>query len=363
MGVIFVLGPWIGVVLATIIGVIVILSSRLFTYQQALARTLAIATAQNVSLPSALLAFSGTCGGRFARRVRRLAAELAAGAALPDALDVTRRLLPRDIELMVRIGWATGTLSRVFPVAGAGEDVARTVWRAIVGRIYYFLAVLFIIHVVAGFVLYFIAPKFEAIVMDFGMELPPLTAWVVSIGHVFGKYQIGAELMGLEGALGFYLVVALVGWGDYYIPLIDGFFLRRHTALLLRSLGCVVESGKPLTLGLAILARSYPTGWVKRRLARVDGDVASGGEWIASLASRRLIRRADAAVLESASRAGNLAWALSEAAAAAERRLAHQLQLVLQVVTPLVVLSLGALIVLYAVAFFIPLITLIEKLA
>ena len=74
-------------------------------------------------------------------------------------------------------------------------------------------------------------------------------------------------------------------------------------------------------------------------------------------------RRNDAAVLASAQRVGNLDWALRELAESSDRRLGYRLQFWLQLIFPLIVLAVGALVFLLAVAYFLPLVTLITKLA
>src|SRR4051794_6557259 len=77
-----------------------------------------------------------------------------------------------------------------------------------------------------------------------------------------------------------------------------------------------------------------------------------GGDWLDVLRAEGLIRAADAAVLDSAQRAGDLAWAFREVAEGAERRLNYRLQALSQALFPAVVLAVGALIGLVVTAYF-----------
>jgi protein transport protein HofC len=129
-----------------------------------------------------------------------------------------------------------------------------------------------------------------------------------------------------------------------------------------RSLALVVEGNKSVSLGLATLAGHYPTFWVRRRLRAVESDVRHGVDWIQALWRHRLIRATDAEVLSSASKVGNLGWALSELAESTERRLTLRFQAAVQTLFPLVVLTLGGVIFLMAVAYFLPLVQLIQRL-
>ena len=99
------------------------------------------------------------------------------------------------------------------------------------------------------------------------------------------------------------------------------------------------------------------------RLVRVKRDVEHGSDWVESLSDHGLIRPLDEAVLKSAERVGNLPWALEEMAASNDRRLGYRLQLVLQMLFPLTIIGIGALVFIFAVAYFSPLVKLIKVLA
>ena len=114
---------------------------------------------------------------------------------------------------------------------------------------------------------------------------------------------------------------------------------------------------------MSTLANHYPTSWVRRRLRRVWTEVKEGADWIESLRRHRLIRASDADVLRSAAAVGNLAWALMELAETAERRLATRVQAFIQMLFPLIIVILGALVFFIGVAYFLPLVTLISRLA
>jgi type II secretory pathway component PulF len=60
---------------------------------------------------------------------------------------------------------------------------------------------------------------------------------------------------------------------------------------------------------------------------------------------------------------GNLTWALRELADRGERRLAYGLQLFVQVLFPIVLLGVAAVVFLFAVGYFMPLVKLISELS
>jgi type II secretory pathway component PulF len=159
------------------------------------------------------------------------------------------------------------------------------------------------------------------------------------------------------------LPLGLFSMFKWDIPFLDVLFKRRHSILVLRSLGLTTEGGKPIVEGLETLARVYPSRWVQGRLVAVLREVQQGGDWVESLADHALIRASDEAVLSSAQRAGNLAWALGEMADVNERRLGYRLQLWLQFLFPVLLTAIGVLVLVMAVAYFSPIVRLIQALS
>ncbi len=74
------------------------------------------------------------------------------------------------------------------------------------------------------------------------------------------------------------------------MPVFDRLLGRRHTALVLRSLSLIVEGGKPISLGLGMLADHYPTFWFRRRLRGAAKYVRGGVDWIEALRRHGVIR-------------------------------------------------------------------------
>ena len=92
-------------------------------------------------------------------------------------------------------------------------------------------------------------------------------------------------------------------------------------------------------------------------------EIKEGCAWQSSLQIERLIGPADRAILAAAQRSGNLSWALDEMADSYQRKANYRLQALGQVVLPLLMLPLGLLVCVLAVAYFAPLTKLIEDLS
>ena len=75
------------------------------------------------------------------------------------------------------------------------------------------------------------------------------------------------------------------------------------------------------------------------------------------------VHETEQVLLQSAERVGNLSWALRMVADRRARRFSYRMQVLLQILSPIVVLILGAGVMLFVVGMFMPLVDLIVNLS
>jgi len=348
--------------LPVLIGSIIYLHyRRRSAYQDALLGVMTVAAGRGMPLDPGIAAFSDQSAGIFQVWAESLAELLRRGSTLPDAIDSLPKVVPKEAPILIRMGWESGDLAAGLRAAVGLRTRRDTVLRTFGARVAYLFWVLCIGEGVVSFVLYFVLPKFEAIFEDFGVSLPTVTTYVVRLSHALIQYGPLGGLVQL--AVFVYLILVFVGWGNMNIPLIDRLFRRRHSALILRCLAVAVDAGRPIGPALDCLAMWYPTRWVRRKLADASAYARQGIDWVEAMHSTGLFSASDVGVLGSARRAGNLGWAFRELAETGERRFGYRLQAWSQILFVLVVLGIGGLVCLIAVAYFSPLTTLISRLA
>ena len=344
-----------GLLVAIVIGGAAIYGRRRSTQQDALLWALSIAAERQMPLAPTFEAFAGQSRGEYRRKVLAAAHHLRRGSSLSDVVDYESGLFPRDVRVLLRVGGGSKVMSGALRESASARAWARRPWFGLAFRIFYLSWVIFVLELVVCFISYFIMPKFEAIFSDFGIPLPSITIACIEVTHFFVRYFfLILPIVILQVVLMMLASLSVLGVLPWDLPVIDRIFKRRHSALVLRCLSLVVEEDRPMAQGLATLAHNYPAYWFRRRLQQVAQDVDRGEDWCAALARRGLIRPAEAVLLESARRVGNLPWALREAAETSERRLAYQFQLLAQWVLPLVVLAIGAMVFFVAVAYLHP---------
>ena len=329
--------------------------------QYALLWQLVIAAERSMPLSPAVAAFARERGGDFSRRTRRLAEMLNAGVPLPDALQRIGGLLPPYAVSMVRVGAESGALAPALRQAATVYDLQAPIWLSLFGKIFYLTLVPAFGTLILIFIMLKIVPQYQKIFADFGASLPPMTCALVSVSQCFCYYWYILVLPLL--LLLFYAVMRYWGWVQWDLPGMARLVRRFDSAQLLDSLSLVARQQRPLSEGIASLARSYPKRDIRRRLRKTEADIRGGRDWCESLRARGLIQAADLAILQAAQRVGNLAWALHEMADSGRRRLVYRVQAIIQTTFPLVVVFLGLTVMFIMVALFLPLVSLIQRMA
>jgi type II secretory pathway component PulF len=337
---------------------------RRASQQNALLWLLVASSERSMPLGPAIEAFATEQGGAFAHRARQLGELLAAGAPLPDALELCPKLLPTYALPMIRIGCQSGALAPALRQAATVHDQQAPSSVSLVGKISYLTLLPIFGFLVLMFVMVWIIPKFKAIFSDFGTKLPTMTEWLIEVSYFFVNYwYLFSPLFLLFAWLLVYAMLRYFGWTLWDMPLLGRLARRLDSARILDGLAIVARQQRPLVEGIATLAEAYPKSEIRRRLTLATFDIESGGEWAETLWRHSLIRRPELAVLQAAQRAGNLPWAMQEMADSARRRFFYRLQAMVQAAFPVVMICFGAVVMFIVVALFLPLIVLIQKLA
>jgi len=347
---------------AVVIGVIVALFKRRVAEQEGLLRVMSLSIERRLPLSQGIDAFADLCSSGTRRRNLALAYLLESGVPLPQALASVPGVLPSPSVVLACVGWNEGALPEALSEAVAAAESGRAYRWSFLPKIGYLATLFLVMQGICGFVFYYIAPKFGAIFMDFQVPLPAITQFAIAASHWTLLPGALLLLIPLQVFLWVYIPFRAFGWIPWDLPFSGWLFHRRDVAAVLRSLSIGVTAGRPLPATLDLLGRFYPRPRIRHRLIAANRRIEGGMPWHEALQRSGLIRRGEAAVLEAAQRAGNLAWALRVMAESNERRLGYRLQLFSQAAFPFLIALMGVIVGTVCLAFFMPLVTLIERL-
>ncbi|MCC6125233.1 MAG: type II secretion system F family protein [Pirellulales bacterium] len=332
--------------------------------QQALLCTLAVSAERFIPLLPAIEAFAEDARGKFAVRLGKLAAMLKGGVPLPEALRRIKHIVPAQLMPTIRVGYESGALAEGLSTAAAEEDRQHALWGSFAAKMLYIAAMPFFGSAIIMFMLTKILVMYQRIFRDFDTSLPPMTQFMLGVSNwAEACWPLLFAITMIFGLLFFYGIQRYLGVPLFDLPGTGRFLRRQHAAAIMENLALAVEHDRPILDAIRTLGECYPKTSIRKRLEWARFDIERGGPWSECLFRRGLIGKTDLAVLQSAERAGNLPWALREMAAGNRRRLAYQLNVLVQMLFPPAVLCFGAVVLFVVVAMFLPLIPLIRSLS
>ena len=355
------IGMPLGVFLGVYFAIAAIFGGSMRVQQESLLLILAIAVRTQAPLSEEIDLLADSSRGRFRRRLRKLAVKLRSGTRLSEALEDLPGLAPPRTVTAIRIGEDLGNIVPVIEQEVTllrRRETSRVEGRySAAGVAFYVYCVLCVVMAVVGFLCFWIIPKFQNILSDFGLPVPSATAKLFQFVDACTDHWIAIVvwILALVGGVVF-LLIRRGGWEGVDWGVFSAIHPRLETPGVLRSLSQAVSSRRPLNAALAGLELHHRRRHVRSRIRRVRDAFVRGGDCFQLLRQNGLVNSREAAALVSAERAGNLAWALEGIADNIERRQQARVQVIIETVQPAVVIGLGLIIFSVCIAIFIPLI-------
>jgi Type II secretion system (T2SS), protein F len=297
----------------------------------------------------------------FDARLGRLVALLHDGCPLDKALRLVPGLVSREVALGLSAGRYCSGPAQALGQVSYGRTTSP--WLDLAPRFVYPLIILAIMLQNLAFMMVFIVPKFENIFHNFRMRLPPITETFVSASRGFLGYLWVLPLLWLL-VLGLLNLLIFSSQAKWYFPVLGRLYRMQLRGEFLQTLGLMLTTGKPLP---EILRKLIDSGHLPRALSlraeRLEADLDQGQPLTASLAKRGLTTGSMQGLLEAATKANNLSWALRELGDSSIRRGTMLGQRLAQVLFPLAIFLCACLTAFVAIAMFSPLIRLMEGVA
>ncbi|QDU23107.1 type II secretion system F family protein [Urbifossiella limnaea] len=295
----------------------------------------------------------------FDRLLDDLSARLDAGLPLSAALRETPGVAAREVRLAAAVGEAAGGLGAA--LRSADRERWSAAWLEVAPRVIYPLLVLALVSAITAFLMVFILPKFKKIFEEFGQTLPQFTRTLSEAWDALGDPEtLVLVVLPVLAAAAAVVINPTLRW---HAPLLGGLYRGGVQAEVLRTLGRLLVVGRTVPDALAFLAASDDLpGVARRRLRAAAADVNRGRPLDEALGAAGLLPPHMTALVRSAERVRNLPWALAELGDHLAGRAVRLVRRASLVVSPLLVVLVGAAVGFVALAMFLPLIQLITSL-
>ncbi len=329
--------------------------------------TLAIASRSQRPLGPELWHHMDRVTGPAQRRLKLLAALLGDGEPLDLALQRSR-VLPRNGSMEIQAALDANQVSAALKSAAARETLRFSQGPVVAETfsISYFAVIIDAMFFIVGFLMYYIIPKFKKIFEDFGTELPEMTITLIRISDGFAS--CGAPLILMLAPASIFAVwcdmhARFYGWRSLFERFCGSWVPRLRVPDILRGLAWGVRGERPVAESFSAMTLGRADYRMREQLRRIAEQVRNGVSPWDALAELRWITATEAEALQRAEAIGNLPWVLDTLADAEERRWEYRLNRYVQYLRPLLIFLLGLTVAFIAIAFFLPLVKLVNDLS
>ena len=311
-----------------------------------------------------LESYASSCWGPWYReKVLRFADNIRAGHSIAAAAVASRGVLRYDAVGLIRLGGNSEQIGGL--LAQTVDETRRSghIQLQSIFRLSWFCGYIPFLILLPGFYMIWIMPKMEMIFRDFDAQLPAITLFVIGLSKLFIHYVfLFAPVVCFFAFLPFIYFVVRSGIFPWRPPGARHLLRQIDAAYFLRILATGLEMKKSIPEIVETYSFVVPSYYLRYLTRQFSNRVEKGNDWIASLAKIRWLSKNEAALSEAAVKLGNLPQMLREIAAGKEQSQITSDNAIGRGFFLLFVLAIGALVALFAVAFFMPLVQLINNL-
>ncbi|MFO0901812.1 MAG: type II secretion system F family protein [Pirellulales bacterium] len=315
---------------------------------------LTAAMERRIPLPVAARAYALERSDSLGRKSLRLAEALESGARLPSALPASGHRFSIGPKLAIGVGDDLGCLEHTLRDAVRLELPQQRASRNWTEILAYGAATLAMTVLVSSFLTYKIFPVFSKMMNEFDLPLTKFQQRVFdACDSVFMGPAAGLAILFVVLMSGvFFLTTTFTLLENWLrrIPVLSWLSMNHDRAWVLRALSWGVAQSRSVPETLASIENHIPISILRPRLRAALAEIQLGVPWTRALQSAGVFDPSQAGLLDSAERAGNLAWACQERADSLLRWFNIRIQMLLSVLLPCMVLLIASFVLLMAFA-------------
>ena len=306
---------------------------------------------------------------RLRNAVERVARDVESGSSLAAAMNRHPRIFSRLAVAMISIGETGGRLDQSLLRLATELEKSAAVTERVRGAFAYPLVVGGIGVLVVSVILWRVVPVFSELYEGLDAELPLLTRIVVDASGSFGGWALAG--LGVLGgcAAGIAHLRKTEGGGALCdrlalrIPVFGGLWRKAGISRFCRTLSVLTEAGVSVLEGLEIARRVVGNRYLESVMAEVRPRVEAGSSLAGPLRQTGLFPPMVVQMVGVGERTGELDVSLEKVADFYEEEVRRTTATILPLLEPLLILVLGLVIGAIVIAMYLPIWTLVGRLA
>jgi len=292
-----------------------------------------------------------------------VAREVRAGKLLSEAFEAIGKF-PKIYSATLRAGERSGNFDRVLAQYLTYQKTTRGFRKKFLSALIYpaFLVV-FLIGLIS-FVITFIVPRFALLYSDLGVQLPPLTQFVIALSHGINRWLL--PILVALGAVAFVSRAALFNPRTrlvlerlkFHLPLAGKLLLKFSVAEFARTLATLLQGGLPIVPALETTRDSVTSPLLAESIRDAQKQVTAGHSLSSGLRRSSFFPSMALDMVEVGETTGALPTMLESVAEFFEEDVYIDLSTLVALIDPIIIVTIALFVVFILIAFYLPLFSL-----
>ena len=290
----------------------------------------------------------------------RIRHDLESGRELNVAMDTYRDVFSSLMVSMVRVGENSGKLDQAFWQLARYLELERDTRNRIKAAVRYPLFVIVAISAAIAVVNLFVIPAFARVFDSMNRDLPWQTQVLINTSSFTVEWWPYILTMILVVVVGInYYVRTPPGryrWGriKLRLPIVGSIITRATLGRFTRSFAMASKSGVPLIQGLTVVSKAVDNDYVTERILSMRNGIERGDSLTRTAAATGMFTPLVLQMLSVGEETGAVDQMMDEVADFYEREVDYELQNLSAAIEPILIISVGVLVLILALGIFLP---------
>jgi len=286
---------------------------------------------------------------------------LQAGRELSFALGRFPDVFTKFYVSVIRVGESSGTLDTAFLRMYEYLSLEKRIRDKLKTALRYPATVVIAIGVAIAIITLFVLPKFAPVFAALGNNLPWATRVLLGVSGFASHYWYVVAAAVIAATVAFRLwvrdPVGRYKWDKLKLrtPVIGGIVRRASLAQITRSFALTLEAGVPIIQGLNMIARAAGNEYMTERVLALRDGVERGEGLYRTAQTADLFTPLALQMIAVGEETGALSEMLEEVADFYEREVDHDLENLSSALEPILIVSVGVMVLILALGVFLPL--------
>lgn len=314
--------------------------------------------------------------GKLKSVLQTVCEDVEGGTSLSESMAKHPRAFNKLYTKMVAAGEVGGVLDIILQRLAEFMEKAQRLKRKVKGAMIYPTAVIVIATAIVTLIMYFIVPRFEEIFRDFGVKLPILTKFLINVSNWIAGKNVGQVVPGaiyiLFSPLIIFFGIKLIRKAQpgraatdtivLWAPLFGRLIRKTTTARFTRTLGTLISAGVPILEALTITKETSGNYVFEKALGKVHDSIREGESFASPLRESKVCDAIVVNMIDVGEETGDLDAMLMKIADNYDEEVDVEVQSLVKLIEPMLMVFLGVVVGTIVVAMFIPLVAMIESL-